>query len=117
MRIIVAGGRDFNNYTMLKDNLNHLFQNVIKEDLVIISGMARGADTLAVKYAKEKNIPLIQMPADWEAYGKSAGYKRNTEMAKIADGLVVFWDGKSKETEHMVNIAKRYGLKIRIINY
>ena len=117
IKIIVAGGRDFTNYAVLKKELDYLFQNVVKEDLTIISGTAKGADTLAIKYANEKNISLIQMPADWSTYRKSAGFKRNVAMAQIADGLVAFWDGKSHGTGHMIKIAEAKGLKVRIINY
>jgi len=102
---------------MLKNELDYLFKNIIKEELIIISGTAKGADTLAIQYAKEKNIYLIQMPADWNTYKKSAGFKRNVAMAQIADGLVAFWDGKSHGTGHMIEIAKAKGLKVRIINY
>ena len=117
MKIIVAGGRNFTNYTMLKERLDYLFQNINKNALIIISGMAPGADTLAVKYAEEEIIPLVRMPADWNTYGKNAGFKRNVAMAQIADGLVAFWDGKSRGTGHMIKIANDRGLNVRIINY
>jgi len=117
LKIIVAGGRNFTDYAMLKEKLDFLFQNIDKGNLVIISGMAKGADTLAIQYAKEKNISLIQMPADWNTYRKSAGFKRNIAMAQIADGLVAFWDGKSHGTGHMIKIAGAKGLKVRVINY
>jgi hypothetical protein len=53
----------------------------------------------------------------WDIFGKSAGYKRNEEMAKVADACVIFWDGKSKGTKHMIDIAKKYKLKLRIIMF
>jgi hypothetical protein len=57
------------------------------------------------------------MPAQWEIYGKMAGYLRNLEMAKIADAVVLFWDGKSKGTKHMLDISQDRGLLVRIIYY
>ena len=53
----------------------------------------------------------------WDIYGKSAGYKRNEEMAKVADSCVVFWDGKSSGTKHMIDLVKKFNLKLRVINF
>lgn len=114
-KVIVAGGRDFNNYDFLKTTLDKLFSQ--KGDIEIVSGMARGADTLAVKYASEKQYPLKQFPANWEVHGKSSGYKRNVTMAGYADACVCFWNGTSKGTEHMIGTARRFGLQVRTIRY
>ena len=59
---------------------------------------------------------LTRFPADWNK-GKSAGYIRNEKMANYADALIAFWNGMSRGTEHMINLAKQYKLKIRICNY
>lgn len=72
--------------------MNHLLSNV-KDDITVVSGKARGADTLGEQYAKEHGYSIQYFPADWERYGKAAGYLRNTEMAKNADALVAFWTG------------------------
>ena len=88
MKVIIAGGRDFDNYQLLKEKCNFYLSKV--KDVTIISGKARGADTLGELYAKEMRYELILMPADWNTYGKSAGYKRNLDMAEIADALIVF---------------------------
>ncbi|MEO5581136.1 MAG: SLOG family protein [Saprospiraceae bacterium] len=82
----------------------------------MVSGTARGTDMLGERYADEKGIPKKQFPADWPKYGKSAGYKRNTEMAKYADSLIAFWDGKSRGTKHMIDLAKQYNLKVRVVS-
>jgi len=117
VKIIVAGGRDFSNYPLMKERLDYLFQNIPKNELVIISGMARGADTLALRYASEMGIPVIKMPADWNKYKKSAGYIRNEDMAKIADGLVAFWDGQSRGTANMIAIANSKNLVVHVVRY
>lgn len=117
MNIIIAGGRDFNDYELLKQKLNNIISNLNKNDITIISGLAKGADSLGLKYAEENNIKTIKCPANWDKYGKSAGYKRNEDMANIANALIAFWDGKSKGTKHMIEIAKKRDIKIRIINY
>jgi len=117
VKIIIAGGRDFSNYSLMKERLDYLFQNIPKNELVIISGMARGADTLALRYANEMGIPVIKMPADWNKYKKSAGYIRNEDMAKIADGLVAFWDGQSRGTANMIAIANSKNLAVHVVRY
>ena len=116
----MAGGRDFNDYTLLSENLRSLQTYELSgfgEGLRIVSGMARGADSLAVTYAKEHEIELIKMPADWDRFGKSAGYRRNKEMADISQGLLAFWDGQSRGTKHMIDIARRQGLNVRVVSY
>jgi hypothetical protein len=114
-RVIVAGSRDFNNYEFLKTTLDNLLINY--NDAIIVCGMARGADALGDKYAQEKGYKVAYYPADWDLYDKKAGYIRNEIMAKNADACVVFWDGKSKGSKHMIDLAKKYNLKLRVINY
>ena len=104
-KVIVAGGRDFNNYKGLSDSLDYLLKN-INDDIQIVCGMARGADRLGERYAKEHGYQVIYFPADWDLDGKSAGFKRNVKMAEYADALVAFWDGESKGTKHMIETAK-----------
>lgn len=129
MRIIIAGSRDFNDYNLLKINVTEVLNNFFLsglihadlQDVKIISGNARGADKLGERFAKDNNIGCQLFPANWEAYGKSAGYKRNMEMAIYArkdNGvLIAFWDGKSKGTEHMINIARNEKIKVFVIDY
>lgn len=114
MKVIIAGGREFNNYELLRDSCDKILAN--QTEVEIVSGGARGADALGEKYAKEKNYPIKLFPADW-SLGKKAGYLRNQQMGDYADALIAFWDGQSKGTKHMIDIAKAKGLKLRIINY
>lgn len=116
-KIIIAGGRDFNDYELLKEKCSYYLKDKGKE-VTIISGTAKGADTLGEKFASEMGYEIERHPADWDKYGKRAGYLRNEEMAKSdADALIAFWDGKSKGTKHMIDIATREGLIIKIVNY
>lgn len=100
-KVIVAGSRSFDSYDLLKEKLDML------EISEIVSGGARGADSLGEKYALENNIPIKLFPANWNQYGKSAGFIRNREMAQYADFLIVFWDGESKGTKHMIDLMKK----------
>jgi hypothetical protein len=117
-KVIVAGGRDFSDYRLMHETLDRLLKSKSKTHKVaIISGTARGADTEGEEYAHDVGIDCIQMPADWNTHGKSAGYKRNHAMAEIADAAVVFWDGKSRGSKHMIDIAKAKGLPLRVVYY
>ena len=111
LKVIIAGGREFADYDLLKRVCNHML-SVVKEtsQVTIVSGGARGVDKMGERYAKEFGINLIIMNADWEKHGKSAGYKRNQEMANVSTHLIAFWDGKSRGTKHMIDIAKRDGM-------
>jgi hypothetical protein len=110
MRLIIAGSRDIVDYQILVIAME---KYKLSPD-VIISGTARGTDKLGERWAKEHNIPVEKYPADWDTYGKSAGYRRNAEMANAADALLALWDGKSKGTKHMIDLAKKKSLKIFI---
>lgn len=115
-KVIIAGGRDFNDYSRLCEHVTHLLRNQYK-GIEVVSGGARGADSCGEQYAIEYNYPIKLFEAQWEEYGKSAGYRRNVEMAEYADALIAFWDGKSKGTKHMIDIAKEKGLKVRVVRY
>ena len=118
-KIIVAGGRSFNNYDLLEQKLDYYLSSKIKEgyDIVIISGTAKGADSLGEKYAINKGYEIERFPANWDKYGKSAGYRRNVDMANVADACIVFWDGTSPGSKHMIDIANTKRLALRIVNY
>lgn len=117
---LIAGSRTFDDYDLLKEKMDNFLQN--KDNVLIISGGARGTDSLAERYAKEKGYSLKVMPADWKKHGKSAGYKRNTAMHDMLKEYpnrtcVLFWDGKSKGTQHNIPLAKKRNTPIRIVNF
>ena len=115
LKVIVAGGRDLNDFDLLTKKLDILFSK--RADVVIISGMAKGADSLAVKYAEENKLRVSEFPAQWTKHGNASGFRRNIEMARFADACVCFWNGKSVGTKQMIDTAKRMNLKLRVINY
>ena len=119
IKVIIAGTRDFNDYAFLKKNVDYFLQgiNPNSEEIEIVSGNARGADKLGERYAKEHNLPVKLFPANWDKYGKRAGYLRNQEMANYSDVLIAFWDEKSKGTKHMIDIAKKQGLTVIVVGY
>lgn len=114
MNVIVAGGRDFSDYELMKEKLDKLFVNI---EPVIVCGEAKGADSLGKKYAEEKGYTVLSYPADWNTFGKRAGYIRNEAMAVVADALVAFWNGESKGTKHMIDTMKKCNKQVRVIRY
>ena len=115
MRVIIAGGRDFSDYQLLKKACDHMLSK--SKSVEIVSGGAKGADFLGEQYASELGYKCTKFPADWEKYGRAAGYKRNSEMANYADCLIAFWDGSSRGTQHMINQAKKKDLQVKIVRY
>ena len=104
-KVVIAGSRTCDDYDFVKSKLNQIKW---KEDDVIISGCADGADSLGERYAKEHNIKLERCPADWDQYGKKAGYIRNKKMAEVCTHAVVFWDGKSKGSALMIDLLSKF---------
>ena len=128
LRVIIAGSRDFDDFPKLMNSSIEILTGISKkrddlDRIRIISGTARGADKLGEQYAKIAGYELSKFPADWDGLGKRAGYVRNAEMAKFAveDGnygvLIAFWDGQSRGTKHMIDLAKRYGLEVHVVNF
>ena len=117
IKVIIAGTRDFNDYDFLKKNVDYFLQDLNPNKIEIVSGNARGADKLGERYAKEHNLPVKLFPANWDKYGKRAGYLRNQEMANYADVLIAFWNEKSKGTKHMIDIAKKQDLTVIVVGY
>lgn len=114
-KVIVAGSRSFDDYELMKKKLDYFFRD--QKDVAILSGTARGADRLGERYARERGLPVERFPADWDLFGKSAGYHRNQKMAKYADACVCFWDGASRGTEMMIKIARERKLPLRIVTF
>ena len=125
IRLIVAGTRTFDDYVLMKGNLDLIILG-LREDypgasVVIISGNAKGADQLGIRYAMERNLSFRRFPTQWHQYGKAAGPMRNAQMLAYAKegipALVAFWDGKSRGTDHMIQTARRGRVFVRVIPY
>jgi predicted Rossmann fold nucleotide-binding protein DprA/Smf involved in DNA uptake len=115
MKVIIAGGRNFSNYKLLKDYCEIILDNY--REIEIVSGGAKGADKFGELFASENNLVVNQFLPDWAKYGKAAGIKRNEYMAEYSDMLIAFWDGKSIGTKNMINLAKSNGLKVSVCKY
>lgn len=143
VRIIIAGGRDFDDYKLLVESVNNILFDLEcrntetgigngsrineKHKIKFISGMAKGADKLGELFAKERGYRVCAFPADWNKHGRIAGFIRNEQMAVYASEkheefesygvLIAFWDGQSKGTKNMIDNANKYGLEVHVINY
>ena len=119
MRVLVCGGRDFNDYNLLSSYLVELFVKslLVPEDVTIISGHARGADKLGEQFANANECKLSIFPADWEKYGKGAGHIRNQQMIDEGkpDLVVAFPTKTSRGTYDMINKAKKAGLPVIVV--
>lgn len=114
-RVIVAGTRTFSNYELLRAKLDFYLSRI--ENVEIVSGGQRGADSLGERYARERSMGLAIFEAEWQKYGKKAGPIRNGVMAAYATHCVVFWDGESPGAASMIRIAKVEGLNLRVVRY
>lgn len=121
MKLIIAGGRKFNDAEMLTEYLNTALKDGTitpnENGLEIVSGMAAGADKLGVLLAEQNGLVLHKFYANWRTEGRSAGFARNMRMGDFADALLACWDGKSKGTLHMINYMKRLGKPVYILHY
>jgi len=115
MRLAVIGSSGFDNYNIMVIVIDEL-RKIYMID-TIVSGGAKGADTFAEIYAKDNNLKLIVFPAQWDEYGKSAGFIRNTTIWDNSDLGVAFWDGSSKGTAHSFKISKKQQKMLYVFDY
>jgi len=113
MRVIVCGGRDYADWTAISDSLDAIHAE--RPITQVITGDARGADTLAGMWAMSKNVKLARYPAKWVSYGRSSGPIRNAEMLakERPDEVIAFPGGKG--TADMVRQARAAGVPVREI--
>ncbi|MBQ6847505.1 MAG: DUF2493 domain-containing protein [Clostridia bacterium] len=115
-RVVIAGCRDYNNYNEAKTYIDFCLSNIRKEnEIIIVSGCASGADAIGERYAEENGFKVEKYPADWKTYGRSAGPRRNKQMAEISDYVICFWNGKSKGTKSMIDFARKCNKPVKII--
>lgn len=127
VRIAIVGSRDFNNYEYLKfELLKHINKRLdstvipgmpyqrVDLDVKIVSGGAKGADTLAEKFADEFGFEKLIFKPDWDLYGKRAGFIRNAKIVDNCDVLFAFQINKSKGTQHSIDLAREKGKEVYV---
>lgn len=100
MKIIIAGSRDMplKDFDTIQTAIDASGFDVTE----VVSGTAKGADSLGAYWAMLHGVPVKEFPADWKLNGHSAGFIRNKEMAEYADGLIVFIYYESHGSKHML---------------
>lgn len=106
MKLAIVGGRDFDGYEKLEDVMNFFRVEDFQEVGVIISGGAKGADSLGERYAENWQIPIKRFLPDWNKFGRSAGFRRNQQIVDACDMVLAFWDGKSRGTKDTIDKAR-----------
>jgi len=115
MKTIIAGSRDITDYDKvgtLLDIIHLTWRERGMEITEVVSGCARGVDTLGERWANDLKIPIKQFPADWKKYGRAAGPIRNKQMAEYAAALIAIKHEVSAGTDDMIKQAKAKGLMI-----
>ena len=118
-RMIVAGGRNFNDKKLFTETMNKMLEKYNEPE--IVSGHASGADSMAEEFALEHGLSLNVKAAEWKKYGRAAGPIRNKEMldyiVEEQPVLVAFWNGSSKGTLDMINRAKKANVDVNVVMY
>lgn len=115
LRVIVAGSRGVKDKEFVHSTLNRLLGQYTAKGLHIVCGMCRGPDMFGWEWAFKALVPRLEFPAEWGTYGKSAGMRRNREMALVSDGAIIFWDGYSSGTKNMYDEMLRLGKPVVLI--
>lgn len=110
MKTAIIGSRTITDYNQVSTILQK------HEITTIVSGGAKGVDTLAEQYADEFHIPKLIFRADWQQHGKAAGYIRNHEIIKNSEVVIAFWDNQSRGTKHSIDLAKKHNKQLYIYN-
>ena len=114
VKLAIVGSRSFDNYELLVEKIKELIPVPIK---MIVSGGAKGADSLGERYAEENDIPTKIFKPNWGKYGRSAGFKRNIDIVMESDIVIAFWDGLSRGTKHSIDQSLRLGKQLYIVRY
>lgn len=110
MNVAIVGSRDFSRLHLVEQ-----FVLGLASDSVIVSGGAHGVDAVAEETARSRGLEVIIFKADWDKYGKSAGFIRNKSIVDHSDIIVAFWDGESKGTHSTIKLAKKFGKTLLIM--
>lgn len=117
-KVIVAGSRHFSDFDLMVDRCDFfLKEKIVTHRVVIVSGTAKGADQLGEKYAELRGLSVMKFRPNWNKLGNMAGIVRNAEMLEVSDSTIVFWDGSSRGSQHMISITKRSGKPLRVVRF
>lgn len=110
MKVLVCGGRNYNDREEFFWAMTHTFEGW--EDCEIITGMAKGADSLAVEFVETYGLKLHKFPADWKEYGRAAGHIRNQQMLDEGEPELVIAFPGGKGTKSMIDKSRKAGVMV-----
>lgn len=113
--VLISGSLSFDDYDLLCATLDRLLTS--KENVVIVSGGAKGAEQLGERYAQEHGLSLKQILADWEKHGRGAKVIRAAQLIEAADCAVFLWDGKSKAVAELIEKAEAKGIPVELVRF
>jgi len=116
IRVAIVGSRHFKPTIEATRFIDRCLAQCDLNQIEIVSGGAHGADRYGVRYAEARQLPFKLFPADWGRNGQKAGYMRNREMGNYVTHVIALWDGQSRSTQHMIRLAQRMGLHVRVWN-
>ncbi len=108
-RLAIVGSRRYPRLELVRQLVHRL-----KPSTVVVSGGCWGVDRAAVAAAASAGLASEEMPAEWQRFGRSAGFRRNAALVASVDGLIAFWDGRSQGTAHSIALARSRGIWLRV---
>ena len=115
IRVAIVGSRGFSDSRLLASTMCTVLEHYTITE--VVSGGARGADTLGEQWAKAHGIPTRVFLPDWNRFGRSAGFRRNRDIIDNCDLCVAFWDGQSRGTKSSIDLAKQAGKRVLVVRY
>jgi len=111
--LAIVGSRNFTDREFFNQKLTEFVEKQ-SDEITVISGGARGVDTLAEKWANDQSYPIKVFPADWKQYGKSAGPRRNQQIVEVATHMIAFPSRSGKGTQDSMFRAETKGIPCTI---
>lgn len=121
VRVIVTGSREWSDPNAIRAKISDRLCDLPGDSLIVVgydekNDRPKGVDRFAYQEAQKLGLALETHPAEWEKFGKGAGFRRNTEMAQLgADLCLAFHNGRSSGTKHMIEQAEKYGIPVEIV--
>lgn len=117
--VMVCGSRSITDVSWVENQIVKYLKEIYTDDLdfIIINGKARGVDSIAREWAINHNVGNWDFPAEWDKYGRSAGFKRNAEMVDKCDYCLILWDGQSHGTKHDIDLCIQKGKPYKVVMY
>ena len=118
MKLAIVGSRNFTDYDNFKLAVIKVLQewNITLEQIDnIVSGGAKGADTLAERFSQEYQIKMVIYRPDWNLYGKRAGILRNTDIVESSTHMIAFPSRSGKGTQDSIRKAKDNKIPVKVL--